>query len=195
MAEFLYSIDKSVFYFLNHSIQNSVLDVLMPFLTRSDSLYFRIFYLVVWLALLVKGGKTGRTVAILLIPLIVVSDQLSSHVIKPFVGRLRPCWTLSDVRLLVPCGTGLSFPASHAVNNFAAAGLFSHFYRKWTWTFMFYASLIALTRPYIGVHYPADIVAGALIGLIVSWVIVLLWKRVQSYWTLRVQRKESGVSA
>jgi undecaprenyl-diphosphatase len=195
MADYLYSIDKSLFYFINHSLANPVFDVVMPFLTRSDSLYFRAFYVVVWLALVIKGGKTGRIVAVLLIPLIAASDQLSSQLIKYIVARLRPCWTLPDVRLLVPCGTGLSFPSSHAVNNFAAAGLLSHFYRKWTWAFMTYAGLIAFTRPYIGVHYPSDIVGGAIIGLLVSWLIVFLWRRFESYLADRARQKQSATSA
>ncbi len=195
MAESLYALDKSVFYFLNHSIQNSVFDILMPFLTRSDRIYFRILYVLAWLALMIKGGKTGRIVALLLIPLIAASDQLSSSVIKHWVGRPRPCWTLPDVRLLVPCGTGLSFPSSHAVNNFAAAGLFSFFYRKWTWAFLTYAFLVALSRPYVGVHYPSDILGGALIGLLVAGVFILLWLRIEAFWKRRHEGEQQRISS
>ena len=179
MAEFLYSLDSSAFYFFNHSLHNSVLDVVMVFLTRTDTLHFRIFYLVVWLVLIVKGGKTGRTVALLLIPLIAVSDQLSSSVIKHLVGRPRPCFTLPDVTLLVRCGSGLSFPSSHAVNNFAAATLFSYYYKRWAWAFVTYASLVALSRPYVGVHYPSDALGGALIGILVCAAILLVWLQIQ----------------
>jgi undecaprenyl-diphosphatase len=175
MVDFLYSVDKSVFYFFNHSLHNSVLDVVMVFLTRTDTLHFRIFYGVVWLALMVKGGRRGRTVALLLIPVITASDQLSSSVIKHLVDRMRPCFTLPDVTLLVPCGSGLSFPSSHAVNNFAAATLFSFYYRRWTWAFVTYASFVALSRPYVGVHYPSDAVGGAVIGVLVCLIILFLW--------------------
>ncbi len=194
MAETLYSLDKDIFYFLNHSIQNSVLDVIMPFLTRTDTLHFRIFYVLLWLALVIKGGKTGRIVAILLLPLILVSDQLSSSVIKSLVGRLRPCFTLPDVKLLVPCGSGLSFPSSHAVNNFAAATLFSYYYRRWTWAFVTYASLVALSRPYVGVHYPSDILGGAAIGIAVCSAVIFLWLRLEAYLKLRHEKKEPAIS-
>ncbi len=165
MADALYSLDTTLFFFINHSIQNSVFDVMMPFLTSTDTLHFRLFFAVIWLTLVIKGGTTGRTIALLLIPLILVSDQLSSSVIKSLVGRIRPCHTLSDVRLLVPCGSGFSFPSSHAVNNFAAATLFSYYYRRWMWAFVTYASLVSLSRPYVGVHYPLDVVAGVFVGL------------------------------
>ena len=193
MAEALFDLDKSVFYFLNHSIQNSFFDVLMPFITRTDTLYFRLFFGAIWLGLVIAGGKTGRTVALLLIPLVLVSDQLSSSVIKHLVGRLRPCVTLPDVRLLVPCGSGLSFPSSHAVNSFAAAGLFSYFCRKWTWAFFTYAFLEALSRPYVGVHYPSDVLGGAAIGIIVYFVVIYLWLKAEAHWKLRKERKQSGL--
>jgi undecaprenyl-diphosphatase len=179
MLETLYSIDKSIFFFFNHSLHNSVLDVVMVFLTRTDTLHFRIFYVLLWLALVVKGGRTGRTVAILLIPLITASDQLSSSVIKHLVGRIRPCATLPDVTLLVHCGSGLSFPSSHAVNNFAAATLFSYYYRRWTWAFVTYASLVALSRPYVGVHYPSDALGGAVIGILVCLALLFLWLQIE----------------
>lgn len=181
MTETFLALDKGLFYFLNHSIQNSVFDVLMPFLTRTDTLHWRIFFGVIWLLLVIKGGRTGRVVAFLLIPLITISDQLSSSVIKYSVARLRPCAELPDVRLLVPCGTGYSFPSSHAVNSFAAATLFSHYYRKWTWAFVTYASVVALSRPYVGVHYPSDIIVGTVIGIAVAAAVIFLWLRLEAY--------------
>jgi undecaprenyl-diphosphatase len=179
MVDFLYSLDVGLFYFFNHTLHFSVLDVVMVFVTRTDTLHFRIFYGVVWLALMVKGGRRGRTVALLLIPVIAASDQLSSSIIKHLVSRMRPCFILPDVNLLVRCGSGLSFPSSHAVNNFAAAMLFSFYYRRWTWAFVAYASLVALSRPYVGVHYPSDAVGGAVIGTLVCLVILFLWLLVE----------------
>jgi undecaprenyl-diphosphatase len=193
MADFLYSLDKSVFYFFNHSLHNSVLDVVMVFVTRTDTLHFRIFYGVVWLVLMVKGGRRGRTVALLLIPVIAASDQLSSSIIKHLVSRMRPCFTLPDVTLLVPCGSGLSFPSSHAVNNFAAATLFSFYYRRWTWAFVTYASIVALSRPYVGVHYPSDAAGGAVIGIVVCLVILFLWLFVEK--SLARRREQQPASS
>jgi len=192
MADFLYSLDVSVFYFFNHYLHNSVLDVVMVFVTRTDTLHFRIFYGVVWLALMVKGGRRGRTVALLLIPVIAASDQLSSSVIKHLVNRMRPCFTLPDVDLLVRCGSGLSFPSSHAVNNFAAATLLSFYYRRWTWAFITYASLVALSRPYVGVHYPSDAVGGAVIGTLVCFVILFLWLFVEKSLARRDERQPTN---
>jgi undecaprenyl-diphosphatase len=175
--EFLYSLDVAVFFFINHSLANPVFDVVMPFLTDLNKMRFgQALYLAGWLWLIVKGGRNGRIAAALLLIGIVVSDQLSSSVLKPLVGRIRPCHTLEGVRLLVECGGGLSFPSSHAVNNFCAAVILAAFYRPQRWLWFSIAALVAFTRPYVGVHYPSDILGGAVIGAGCGYALVVIWR-------------------
>jgi undecaprenyl-diphosphatase len=81
--------------------------------------------------------------------------------------------------MLVDCGPGKSFPSSHAVNNFGVATLFSFYYRKWTWAFIGWASLVALSRPAVGVHYPSDILGGAIIGCAVAGFVIWTWLNVE----------------
>ena len=181
MIEFLYGIDKAVFLFINQTVSNPVGDVLWPLITDYDKLWpVRIVLATVWLWLVIKGGRTGRTAALMLIPLLVVSDQLSSTFIKSLVGRVRPCDTFSadQIHLLVGCG-GFSFPSSHAVNNFSVATMFSHFYPKWRWAFFSWATLVALSRPAVGVHYPSDILGGAVIGACVALLVIHAWSAVE----------------
>ncbi len=172
IQEFL-QIDKALFYFFNVKIANPVFDVLMPFITKDINL--RVLFALIWIGLLIAGGKRGRIVAILLIPAIVISDQLSSHIIKPLVGRIRPCHELEGVRLLVGCGSGLSFPSSHAVNSVTVATLVSKFYKKYSAYLFIFAFLVSFSRVYVGVHYPADVIAGMIIGAIVGFGVVYLW--------------------
>lgn len=173
MIQELLQIDKALFYLFNVKIANPVFDVLMPFITKDINL--RIFLALVWIGLLIFGGKKGRIVAILLIPAIAISDQLSSHIIKPLVGRIRPCHELEHVRLLVGCGSGLSFPSSHAVNSFTVATLISRFYKKYSAYLFLFAFLVSFSRIYVGVHYPADVIAGMIIGVVIGFVVVYLW--------------------
>ena len=100
--------------------------------------------------------------------MIIVSDQLNSPVIKELVGR--PAALPSGERrqdherypaCLSTAAPGTSFTSSHAVNNAAAATVFAHYYPRWTWAFILWAALVALSRVFVGVHYPSDIVAGA----------------------------------
>jgi undecaprenyl-diphosphatase len=182
MISFLQDIDTAVFFFVNHTLGNPLFDFLMPLLTDLNK--FRIVQLLVVVgmaAALIRGGRRARIVCLLLVVAIACGDQLSSFVIKPLFGRVRPCWTLSDVRIFVGCGSGFSFPSSHAVNNFAAATILSFYYRKYIGAFYLFAALIAFTRLYVGVHYPSDVLGGALIGAAVSLCIIAIWKTIEKY--------------
>ena len=179
MTDLLYSIDVAVFYFINHSLANPVFDVIMPILTDLNKIRAgQVLYVALWGALMIRGGRNGRIAGLMLILGIVVSDQLSSFVLKPFFGRIRPCVALPNVRLLVECGGGLSFPSSHAVNNFCAAAILAAFYpAKRLWAFSA-AALVAFTRPYVGVHYPSDIVGGALFGAACGYMLAFTWMEI-----------------
>ena len=123
--------------------------------------------------------------ALLLIPVLICADQFASSVLKPLVGRLRPCSmvdgvrVVQEVRLLVGCGPGKSFPSSHAVNNAAVAMLFGWYYRRfWPW-FCAWALLIMFSRVAVGVHYPSDVLGGAVVGTAVALLWIALWERVR----------------
>ncbi len=184
---FLYSLDTAIFHFINQTLSTPLGDLIWPYITDyAQLLPVKIAFVLVWLLLIVRGGRIGRTAALLLIPTIALADQLSSSVIKEIVSRPRPCHTVDGVQvihaihLLVDCGPGKSFPSSHAVNNFAAATLFSLLYRKWSWAFFAWASCIALSRVAVGVHYPSDVLGGAIIGIVVASVVYWAWQNVES---------------
>lgn len=202
MSEFLYNVDVAMFWFLNSGLANPVGDFLWPYITDYDRyLPVRILLVVVWLLLMIKGGKRGRTAALLVVVVLVCADQLSSFGIKPLLERPRPCHTVNgvqvvqNVHLLVHCGGGKSFPSSHAVNNFAVATLFTFFYRRWAWAFFTWAGLVALSRVTVGVHYPSDILGGAVIGMAVAGLIIWLWSlagRSFASWLLIEPEKETA---
>jgi undecaprenyl-diphosphatase len=184
VGDALYSLDVTLFVFLNQTIANPVGDILWPIITNYDRfLVVRVVLLLVWIGLLLRGGPRGRRAALLLIPVLVFADQLSSSVLKELIARPRPCHSVAgipiveSVRLLVDCGPGKSFPSSHAVNNFAVATVFAWSYPAGRWWFFGWAALVALSRPAVGVHYPSDIVGGALIGSAVAllWIQAWLW--------------------
>lgn len=126
------------------------------------------------------GGRRGRVAAILILPLIILCDQFSNNVIKPYFERIRPCNTLSGVHLLVGCTQAYSFPSIHAVNNFAAAVLFSSFYPKVKYFLFAGAFIVSVSRIFVGVHYPFDVIGGAVIGILFSLLIIYFWRLLNS---------------
>lgn len=186
MSDALYNIDVALFRFFNGTIANPFFDLIMPFITdlnKQPLVLFVVAVSLIWLAM--KGGETGRWAAVLLIVTIAISDQLSSTFIKQLFMRARPCRVLDDVHLLVSCGSGYSFPSSHAVNNFAAATVLASFYRKWLWAFATFAALVAFSRVSVGVHYPSDVLAGAALGAAIGAAIVFLYRTASQYWVKR----------
>ena len=106
-------------------VDSAVKDLIMPIIT---SVKFWMPIYVISLALLIwKGGKKGRFLALVLIVGIVISDQTNSTFLKSLFDRVRPCHTVETARLLIGCPGGLSFPSSHAFNNFCAAMIISMF--------------------------------------------------------------------
>ncbi len=175
MLDFLLNIDISLFYLINGTISNPVLDKVMPFITNLNN--WIIAYLILILGLIIYGGKQGRIAAILIILGIAINDQVCSNLFKDLIDRLRPCLTLSDVHLLVNCGPGKSMPSSHAANNFNLAVILSYFFPRFRASFFTIASLVALSRVYVGVHYPSDIIVGAILGYLIAYLLIKIFQR------------------
>jgi undecaprenyl-diphosphatase len=113
----------------------------------------------------IYGGPKGRTAAITTAFAIAASDLISSGLIKHLVMRIRPCFEMDGVRLLIDQSRSWSFPSSHAANMAAAAWVLSRNYGRWAWAFWVIAGAVAFSRIYVGVHYPFDVAAGLLVGI------------------------------
>ncbi|MCR4438299.1 MAG: phosphatase PAP2 family protein [bacterium] len=169
MPHWALRLDVAIFYLVNVRLASPQFDVIMPFLTDIDN--WRLVIALGLLALLILGGKKGRICALLLIVTITLTDQTSSSLIKPLVERARPCSALPGVRLLVGCSGAFSFPSSHATNLFGAASLLSRFYPALWPIFFTIATMVAYSRTYAGVHYPSDVLGGALLGVLCAWLV------------------------
>ena len=112
-----------------------------------------------------KGGTKGKLAVLGIILLIIVTDQTGYRLLKEYFARPRPCNALTDVLTPLGCTGSFSFPSNHALNNFAAAMFFYRLFPKLKWVLFITASLVAISRVYLGLHYPSDIFGGAVIGL------------------------------
>jgi undecaprenyl-diphosphatase len=174
LLHWVIQLDVQLFWLLNDKAQNPVLDFVMPILTRLD--YWRIPIVLLAVCLLIFGKKRGRIAVLLLVLGLTLSDQICNSVLKPLVGRMRPCNALENVHLLVHCSKAFSFPSSHATNIFAGMSLFAFVYPRLKIGFFVIASLVAYSRVYVGVHYPFDVVAGAAVGIACAVIVIVLFE-------------------
>jgi membrane-associated phospholipid phosphatase len=173
MLDTLQQIDAQLFHLINTGCSNVVFDYLMPWFRNRFFWAPLYFFIAAFLA--INFPNDWLKIVLFAIITIVISDQISSTVLKPLFHRIRPCRDFEAVqyiRLLVNCGGGLSFPSSHAANHFAFAMFFISLFRnKWVIiSAIFWASLVGFSQVYVGVHYPFDIFGGMLLGLLCGWV-------------------------
>jgi undecaprenyl-diphosphatase len=165
-------LDQELFLFLN-SINSPFWDNIMYAISG------RIIWIPLYLTILyVLVSKLKRKMFIL-VPIIIIAvtlcDQISVHLFKEVFQRLRPCHepALEGMIHLVrgECGGLYGFVSSHATNSFNVAILSLMFIRKrwFTITILFWAALVSYSRIYLGVHYPGDVICGALLGSLIGY--------------------------
>ncbi len=170
---------SKVFYFdweldLLHwfqSIHNSVLDFIVPKITFLGNAGW--FWIVVVLLLLVLpfNRKIGVQATISLILTVIVCNVI----LKPSIMNCRPCWLEPEVQLLVKVPHDFSFPSGHSNASFAVATAIFTRNKKLGIPALVLAVMIAISRLYVFVHWPTDVLAGTCVGIcggIVSYFIV-----------------------
>ncbi len=177
--DFLYSIDLAIFYFLNHTISTGFLDKFFSIITDVNKWYIAYFILVA--ITFFKGGRRGKIAIIGLILMIILTDQTGYRILKEFFMRVRPCNALTDAITPVGCAGGYSFPSNHALNNFAAVIFLMRLFPSYKWIFIIVATLVSISRIYLGVHYPSDVIGGALIGAAFGYLFSLAALKVDQY--------------
>ncbi len=175
MLEWLDELDKILFWLVNSELANPVTDFIMPIITSDYVL--RIIYAVSIMLILWKGNVRLRWISLFSVVTMVLADQISSNILKELFERPRPCQLMSDLRLLIDCGRGFSMPSSHAANSFAQAALFGTLISKTRWYMIMGAGLISISRVFVGVHYPGDVLAGTILGLVIGLLVAGLFSR------------------
>ena len=181
MLEAIQQIDLALFKFINVNLGNPLFDAILP-LCREKWFWMPVYWFLAAFFWVNFGTKKGWIFIIGLVLSVGVADFMSSTIIKKNVQRIRPC---NDIALVdqiqerVPCGGGYSFTSSHAANHFAVAtfliGVLGGFARWLRPVALTWAGLIAFSQVYVGVHYPFDVLCGALlgagIGYVVGWLV------------------------
>lgn len=183
MFEQLHNWDIYFFYKINTVWTNAFLDHIFPWWRDSTTWYP--LYLFLLLFILINFGWRSWTWILFVILNVTITDQLSSTFFKQWVPRLRPCQDFlmqEKVRMIVNhCSGGNSFPSSHATNHFGAAFFFfctlKPYLKNYTWLFFFWAITVSYGQVYVGVHYPTDVIGGAIIGSIIGYLMALIYNK------------------
>jgi undecaprenyl-diphosphatase len=183
MSHLITDLDTWLFLKLNAGAANSFCDWLMPIATELR--YHLPFIVVGLLALALFGGGKGRSVVLIALVLVAVTDQTATQLIKPWVGRLRPCHVVEGARVLYRCGKTLAFPSGHATSSMAAAIFFGLMYRRWLWPLVALSVLVSYSRVYLGIHYPLDMIGGWVLGGGLAWGTVRLYRCCLVRWLSR----------
>ncbi len=166
----LIDLDKWFFVKINKEGANNVFDQVMPYLRQPY--VWAPFYLFLLVFVLINFKKKALSWILFISETAGITDYTSSHILKPWIARLRPCndpEVISNIRLLASyCGQNGSFTSSHAANHFGMAMfLFITLRPVWgngCWLFFLWATLICYSQVYVGVHFPLDVIGGAVLG-------------------------------
>src|SRR3712207_3920627 len=167
--------NRFLFRLVNDVWTSPALDTCMIFLSSIND--FGVIWLVLLGALAALGGRNGRWAALAGLAALVVGFAFS-EVLKSIVMQPRPFVSLPDVRLLVSPASSYSFPSVNATYAFAASSGASLTAQRllgrlpvWGWGLLVLAIAVSYSRVYVGVHYPGDVLSGALLGISIGWLV------------------------
>ena len=178
MIEWLDSLDRALLLYLN-GLNNEFLDDLMFRLT--DQLYWFPFFAIVLFVMFKKYRWQGIYLVLGIALTITFADQFTSRFMKPFFARFRPSHQ-PELEGLIHIVNGYKgglygFASSHAANSFGVS-LFMYMMTRdrisWIWVMFVWAAIFSYTRIYLGVHYPGDILVGALVGMLMGYLCSIL---------------------
>lgn len=186
----LQALDTQLLLLINHGTANSVFDVLMPELSSHGYLLAFLFVIVLLIQGIVskspvkKKYLTMTTGAVLIAWASLYFSEWVENILKVMIARERPCRAIETIRLLVRCPGSFSMPSGHAISSFSfSVPLFyltrDYLAMKWRLFPVILASLIAFSRLYLGVHYPSDVLAGALLGATIGLAFSMLYQAVR----------------
>ena len=162
--------DNYILFIIKKYVHNRYLDIIMPIVTLTGNLGTIWFIIAIFLIF----DKTYRLIGNSIILTLFIGTIVGEGIIKHIVRRTRPCNKNFEVNRHTPKPISYSFPSGHTLSSFAAAEMLSLYFVQYRLLFMSIAFLIALSRLYLYVHYPTDVIAGFVIGVLCSKIIFII---------------------
>ncbi|MDD3048414.1 MAG: phosphatase PAP2 family protein [Bacilli bacterium] len=159
----IYNIDMSILEFIRDTLGGLFLDNLMPIITTLAS--GGMIWIVIGVMLLIT--KKYRKYGIILFIAMILCSIIGSFILKPLFERPRP-FDLNYIKLLIAPPTDYSFPSGHTMISFAAAMVIFYANKKMGIGALLLAFLIGVSRLYLFVHYPSDVIVGAVLGILIG---------------------------
>lgn len=150
--------------FIKYHIKNGFLDTVMPIVTMCGNL--GIFWVAV--ALVISAKAKYRKCSITMLIGLIAGVLIGNLLIKNAVHRDRPCWIIDIQNMLIDNPQDFSFPSGHTLSSFCAASILFYYDKRLGIPSFGVAILIAFSRMYLYVHFPTDIIGGALLGIIIA---------------------------
>lgn len=173
---YLLKLDEGILLFFQQYIRQDWMDGFWKFITFLGN------YGWFWIALsavLLISSRTRKAGAAALTALL-IGALLTNVILKDLIARIRPYEVVEGLRLIIEEQHDYSFPSGHTCASFAAALTFYKIFpRCWGVPAVILAVLIAISRLYVGVHYPSDVLGGLLVGIFASWAALRLVKYVE----------------
>lgn len=172
------SIDNDILLYVN-GCNNALLDGVM--IKLSDTWTWLLMLLAVVLVILKdRPVREGMTILAGLVLCLLLADQISASVIKPWVCRLRPTHDpglMFQIRSITGSGGLYGFVSSHAANTFAVATFLALVFRHGLTSacLFLWAAAVGFSRIYLGKHFPTDVLAGGTLGMVVGGGLYWLW--------------------
>ncbi len=183
IAEFTH-FDHSLFLWIQANLRCSILDTIFP-IWRSMFFWIPLYIFIVSYILVKLPFRIATTYVVLVFLVFLITDTLSAKIIKPQVQRNRPCIDVSIspfIKKIINCGSGYSFPSSHASNHMGLSVILILLFNNWKFSIklglIIWALSIGIAQIYVGLHYPFDVFAGFVIGFLVAEISYLIFKKV-----------------
>lgn len=134
------------------------------------------FWIMLGIVLLIP--KKTRKAGIAALVALAIGALITNVALKNIIARIRPYEVVEGLKLLIEPQSDFSFPSGHTCASIGAAlAMYPFLERKWGIPLVILAVLISLSRLYVGVHYPTDVLGGAVVGAFAAWGAVRIVKR------------------